>query len=368
MGGKKSQEFMVESNAGEDVCAVNDNYAANLEVATSAVLPVRRIDSTANIEKFATPNARTIDELIEQFNIPEERCAKSVVYIVADKPVLILMRGNDELNETKLQAVMGTSDLRPATAEELLQYTGAGHGSIGPVKLKTNIRIIADNLLKDGNGMVSGANEDGYHLKNIDLTRDTKIDGYFDLRTINEGEPSTVDGQPLRIVKAIELGHIFKLGTKYSQALGATFLDDSGTEHPIIMGSYGIGVERVAACYIEQNHDDKGIIWNKSLAPFDVHLIGLNVHKSEEVSRACIDILEGFETVLAYEVLYDDREETAGIKFNDADLLGLPIQVVVGQKNLKEGKAEIKVRHTGERIVIDIEQVMPVVADIFSKL
>jgi len=260
MGGKKSQEFMVEADAGEDICAITDNYFSNLEIATSNLPPVSRIDDSSPIEEFPTPNARTINDLIEQFNIPEERCAKSVVYTVEDKPILIMMRGNDELNESKLISIMGTNNLRPATNDELIQYTGADHGSIGPVNLKSNIRIIADNLLKGANGFVSGANKDGFHLKNIDLPRDTNITEFYDLRTINEGEPSIIDNKPLRIVKAIELGHIFKLGTKYSEALGATFLDASGKEHPLIMGSYGIGVERVMACYIEQNFDEKGII------------------------------------------------------------------------------------------------------------
>jgi len=288
-----------------------------------------------------------------------------------------LMRGNDELNETKLQTVAGTGNLRPALPEELVKFFGASHGSIGPVNLNCKgvlhtpntqegvsitplqdglqkIKIIADNLLKDANCMVSGANKDGYHLKNIDLQRDAKIEAFYDLRTVQAGEICELDNQPLRIVKAIELGHIFKLGTKYSEALEAYFLDAEGKEHPIIMGSYGIGVERIMACYIEQNHDEKGIIWNKALAPFDIHLLGLNLHKSEEVKTACENIYSEL-TKIGFDILFDDREETAGVKFNDADLIGLPIQIVVGQKNLKEGNIEIKIRRTGEKKIIKIE-------------
>ncbi len=357
MGGKKSQEFMVESNSGEDICAITDNYAANLEVATSQVQPVARINENLLIEEFATPNAKTIDDLIEQFNIPEERCAKSVVYMVNDEPWLILMRGNDELNETKLQAVAGTNNIRPAGNDELVKYTGADHGSIGPVGLKGNIKVVADLLLQDANGMVSGANKDGFHLKNIDLKRDANISEYIDLRTINEGEICIADGQPLRVVKAIELGHIFKLGTRYSEALDAKFIDADGNLNPIIMGSYGIGVERIMACYIEQNHDEKGIIWNKALAPFFVHLLGLNIHKSDEVRAASEKLYADFKAA-GIEVLFDDREETAGVKFNDADLLGLPYQVVVGQKNLKDGNVEVKNRKTDERFVISINEVV----------
>ncbi len=353
MGGRQSQEFMVESNSGEDTCAIAEGYSANIEVASSAILPVGRIDENLPIEEFATPNAKTIDDLVEQFGIPEHRCAKSVVYIVNDEPWLILMRGNDELNETKLQAIAGTNLLRPALSDELVEFTGADHGSIGPVNLKKKIKVVADNLLKGANSMVSGANKDGFHFKNIDLDRDCKIDEFYDLRTVIEGEPSVVNGEPLRVVKAIELGHIFKLGTKYSDALGATFLDSDGKENPIIMGSYGIGVERVMACFIEQNHDEKGIKWSKALAPYHIHLIGVNQHKSDEVNAACEEVYAKLSE-LKYEVLYDDRAETAGIKFNDADLLGLPVQVIIGGKNLKDGNVEIKFRASDEREIIPL--------------
>ena len=363
MGGKKSQEFMVVSDSGEDVCAITDNYSANIEIATSKVAPVQRLAENSTAEEFATPNAKTIDELVEQFNIPEERCAKSVVYIVDDTPYLILMRGNDELNETKLQSVLGTGNLRPALPEELVKHTGAAHGSIGPVNLASGIKIIADNLLKDANGMVSGANKDGYHLKNIDLQRDAKIEAFYDLRTVREGEICEVDNQPLRIVKAIELGHIFKLGTKYSEALEAYFLDADGKEHPIIMGSYGIGVERIMACYIEQNFDEKGIIWNQALTPFDFHLLGLNLQKSEEVKDACEKLYSEL-TEMGFDILFDDREETAGVKFNDADLLGLPMQLIVGQKNLKDGNIEVKLRRTDERQIVKITDLLNILRQV----
>lgn len=356
MGGKQSEEFMIESDAGEDVCAISDSgYAANLEVATSAIPPVGRISSNHEIEEFPTPNAKTINDLIEQFGLPEDRLAKSVIYIIDSKPVLILMRGNDELNESKLQAVFKTNLFRPAEPEELIQITGANAGSIGPVDLKTEIMIIADNLLKDANGLTSGANRDGFHFKNIDFNRDCKIDGYYDLRTIRVGEPCIINGSPLRVVKAIELGHIFKLGTKYSEALGAKFLDAEGKEHPIIMGSYGIGVERIMASYIEQNYDSAGIIWNKILTPFDFHLIGLGLNKSDEVRTACEDIYSKLNS-LKFEVLFDDRDENPGVKFNDADLIGIPMQIIIGKKNLDIGKVEIKIRRTGERQLVDIDK------------
>jgi len=366
MGGSKSQEFMVESDSGEDTCAISDSgYAANIEVATSNVVPVGRIDEELQIEKFPTPNAKTINDLIEQFNFPEERCAKSVVYIVDGEPVLIFMRGNDELNESKLQSIFKTNSFRPAVSEELIKYTGADHGSIGPINLKSNIKIYADLLLKDANGLVSGANEDGYHYKNIDFTRDVKIDGYYDFRVVKAGEPCPINGSPLRIVKAIELGHIFKLGTKYSEALGASFLDKEGKEYPIIMGSYGIGVERVLACFIEQHNDENGIIWKHPITPFDVHIISLNENRFPEVKQYSEKLYSDLLNINV-EVLYDDRDESAGIKFNDADLIGIPYQIIVGNNNLKNGKIEIKERFSNNRFLIDNNEVIEFITNKLS--
>lgn len=366
MGGSKSQEFMVESNSGEDTCAISDaGYAANIEVAISNLKPVGRIEGELLLEKFPTPTAKTIDDLIEQYNFPEERCAKSVVYIIDSNPHLILMRGNDELNETKLQTIFKTNNLRPALPEELIQYTGASHGSIGPIGLKTKMNVYADNLLKDANGLISGANEDGFHYKNIDLSKDCTINAYYDFRTVQAGEPCPISGEPLRVVKAIELGHIFKLGTKYSESLSATFLDSESKEHPIIMGSYGIGVERVMACYIEQHYDEKGIIWTKPLNPFDVHILGLNENKFPNVKDIAEKIYNELK-IRKYEVLYDDRNESAGIKFNDADLIGLPIQIIVGNKNLADNKVELKYRDKNERLLVDIDKVSAIINEFYN--
>lgn len=353
MGGSKSQEFMVENPYGEDTCAVNyeSGYSSNIEVATSTVEPVSAIDNCPEKEKFATPNAKTIKELAEQFDLEIERCAKSVVYIIDSKPVLILMRGIDELNESKLQSFFGTNQVRPADEEEILEVFGAHPGSLGPINIKKQIQVFADRLLQGANGLVSGANEDGQHYKNIDLERDCKIDGYEDFRTVLAGEADSISGNPLKVVNAIELGHIFKLGTKYSEALGAKILNENGKEKPIIMGSYGIGVERVLACVIEQNHDENGIIWNKGLTPFHVHILGLAYDKSEQVQKVCNKIKDELEK-LGLEVLLDDRKERPGFKFKDADLLGIPVQVVIGDRGLEENKVELKYRKTGEKIEI----------------
>jgi len=359
MGGSKSQEFMVENPFGEDTCAVNydSGYSSNIEVAISEVEPVGKIENCPEIEKFATPNAKTIKDLTEQFGLEINRCAKSVVYVVDSKIVLILMRGIDELNESKLQSFFGTNQVRPADEIEILNAFGAHPGSLGPIKIKEKVQVFADNLLIGANGLVSGANEDGYHYKNIDLDRDCKIDGYADFRTVLEGEADTISGNPLKVVNAIELGHIFKLGTKYSEALGAKILDENGKEKPIIMGSYGIGVERVLACVIEQNHDENGIVWNKGLTPFHVHILGLAYDKSENVQKVCNQLKVEIEK-LGFDVLLDDRKERPGFKFKDADLLGIPLQVVIGDRGLEENKVELKYRKTGEKIEIQPTQVI----------
>ncbi len=368
MGGSKSQEFMVESDAGEDNCAICDEcgYAANMEVAESKAEPLGRIEENEEVEKFPTPNAKTIDDLVEQFGFDEKRCAKSVVYIANDKPVLIFMRGNDELNETKLQSALEAANIRPAESKELIKYTGADHGSIGPINLKTKFKVIADNLLKDANGLVSGANEDGYHYKNIDFKRDCKIDEFVDLRTVKAGEKCPKCGAKLRAIKAIEMGHIFKLGTKYSEGLNAKFLDSDGKEKPIIMGSYGIGVERILAAFIEQNKDDYGIIWKPPLAPFHAHIIGLSLSKFEHIKEGCEKIYEELKND-GLDILFDDRDESPGIKFNDADLIGIPIQIIVGKKNFEKGNIEIKYRESGERKTIPIDDINKEVKEFYAK-
>jgi len=365
MGGSKSQEFMVESDFGEDVCAICDesDYAANIEVATSGLKPNTRKGEELNIEIFDTPNSKTINELVNDFNLLEQDCAKSVVYIINDETVLILMRGNDELNESKLESEFKTNKLRPATNDELIEFTGASGGSIGPINLKSNkIKVFADLLLENCNGLISGANIDGKHFKNIDLNRDAKIEKYCDFRTVKAGEPCPISGKPLRVVKAIELGHIFKLGTKYSDALSAKFLDVDGSEKSIIMGSYGIGVERILACFIEQNHDDRGIVWSNSINPYQVHLIGLNLNKSPEVKEASEEI---YSTLISkgVDVIYDDRDLTPGYKFNDADLIGLPVQIIVGSKSLADGNVEIKYRKSNERKLLPLSEVYDDVLD-----
>lgn len=349
MGGSGSQEFMVESNAGEDNLAVcsETGYAANVEIATSLMPNAGRVEANDALQEVHTPNCKSIDEVAAFLKMPTSRCAKSLIFMNDKQPVLVLMLGNDQLNETKLQAVFG-QEIRPAQAEELLQLTGADAGSIGPVGLEAKFTIVADKRLEDANGLVCGANKNDYHLMNLDLKRDVKVQAYHDFRMVEEGEP-TVDGKgTLRIVKGIEVGHIFKLGTKYSVAMKANFLDEQGKENPIIMGSYGIGVERIIACHIEQHYDEYGIKWQKSIAPYDVHLICVNMNSETVVKKAEAVYAELSAQGIA--VLFDDRTDaSAGFKFKDADLLGMPLQVIVGEKNLKNNEIEMKDRNSGKR-------------------
>jgi prolyl-tRNA synthetase len=359
MGGSKSEEFMVQSDAGEDTVAHCEKcgYAANIEVAQSIIEPIQRSSQSKEVYEISTPDVKSIDELCEFLKIDQRETAKSRIYINDGEPVLILMSGNDEVNESKLESVLG-GNVRPGHPEELKDITGADAGSIGPIGFKS--RIIADLRLKDGNNLYSGANKNDYHIGGIDLRRDVPNLEYFDLRVIESGETCVRCGSELKVFKAIELGHIFKLGTKYSVGLGANFVDEKGEEHPIIMGSYGIGVERVMACYLEQNHDEHGVIWDKTLSPFHCQLIGLNM-KSDLISSTCEDIYKKLKAK-GYEVLFDDRNDvSAGFKFNDADLLGMPVQIVVGERNLKENMIELKERRTNEKMKIAIE-------DLYDKL
>ncbi len=356
MGGSKSEEFMVKSDAGEDTVAHCEScgYAANVEVAQSVIEPIKWGSEEKEVYEISTPNIHSIDELCEFLKISEQETAKSRVYIFDEKPILVLMSGNDEVNETKLESLLG-GEVRPAHPEELVAITGAEAGSIGPIGFKR--RIIADNRLRDGNNLYSGANKTDFHIGGIDLQRDVENIEYSDLRTIESGEECTRCGKTLDVFKAIELGHIFKLGTKYSAAMGANFLNENGQANPLIMGSYGIGVDRVLACFIEQNYDEKGIVWKGELKPFDIQLLGLNM-KKEFVENTSDEIYELLKAE-GYDVLFDDRRDAqAGFKFNDAELIGIPLQVVIGEKNLKDGLVEIKIRKTGEKVLVAKDQLI----------
>ena len=367
MGGTGSQEFMFESETGEDTVArcTSCGYAANLEIATSGMKPLAREDAEQKPEEIHTPGVKSIDDLSAFLKVGAEKLAKSRVYIADSQPVLILTVGNDQVNETKLATALGAAEFKAADAEALTRVTGADAGSIGPIGF--NGRIIADTRLKDANGLISGANKNDYHIGNIDLRRDVKGIEYADLREVEEGEPCPSCSKPLKIANAVELGHIFKLGTKYSEALNAKVLDEKGGMVPIVMGSYGIGVERIIACAIEQGLDDNGMQWPIPIAPYAVHVIAVNMNSKEIVLHAN-QIYAALEKA-GIDVIFDDRSNVSpGFKFKDADLLGMPVQVVVGEKGLKNGQVEVKIRRTGERSMIPLEGAAEQVVAILSSL
>jgi prolyl-tRNA synthetase len=374
MGGNESSEFMVESDAGEDNVAISEDgkYASNLEVAVSYSEPVGRNESNELPEDFYTPNVKSIDELADFLKTNDKsHLAKSRVFVQpasaeneSEKYILTLVCGDDEVNEDKLKILFG-ANLRPGHPEELINITGADAGSIGPIGLKNkNVQIIADMRLKDANGLISGANKNDYHKKNIDLKRDVQDIIYKDIRTVKDGEMTADKTSKLKIVKAIEIGHIFKLGTKYSEALGVRYLDSEGVDHPVIMGSYGIGVERIAASYIEQNYDDKGIIWNGEIAPFRTEILLIDEQLKDEAEKIYNNLLEK-----NIDTLFDDRDGVRpGVKFNDADLIGIPLQIILGKKNFKDNNVEIKIRRTGERMLINKDDVISKVCELLEKL
>jgi len=345
MGGSSSQEFMLESLHGEDtlVLCTQCDYAANLEVAESRSSEVSF--SSEELEKVHTPGRRTIEEVSEFLGRPKTQFMKSLVYYAGSKPVMVLLRGDHELNEAKLMGFLKDT-VRPAHPDEIKGICGAEAGFIGPVRPARPIETVADAALKGQEGLITGANENDFHLKGIAPDRSVPDLIYADLRNVVPDDDCIQCGGPLRVTHAMELGHIFKLGTKYSESMKALFLDPSGRSIPIIMGSYGIGVERIIAAAIEQNHDEKGMVWDKILAPYQVHLIALNM--DEETVRRTAENL--YDALLSREIetLFDDRNVSAGFKFKDADLMGMPVQVVIGAKGIDENRFEIRCRKTGE--------------------
>ena len=344
MGGAGSHEFMAQSPAGEDQVALCEScgYAANLELALSR--PPAPTFPAWKLEEVPTPNARTIAELSALLEIEPALTIKSLVLVGKDGPVLALVRGDQQLRERKLERVLGP--FRPAHRDEVRDAVGVEAGFVGPVGL--TIRIIADECLRTGCYVV-GANKPDAHLRGVVPGRDFQAE-FADLHEANAGDGCGCCGAPLTIEQAIEVGNIFKLGTKYSVPLRAVYLDEQGQERPIVMGSYGIGPARIAAAAIEQNHDEDGIIWPDTIAPFQVHLLVVNVKESKMATLA--EQLYADMMGAGLEVLYDDRDERPGVKFKDADLLGLPLRITMGSRAVKEGVVEIRRRRTGEEIAV----------------
>ncbi len=357
MGGSGSQEFMVESEYGEDtlvICSECD-YAANQEIAVSHPQKIDNKKATTH-KKLHTPGKKTIKEVTDFLGVQSGQLIKSLIYICDNNPIMVLIRGDHELNESKLLSHL-KSPVHPAHSDEVKDHCDTEIGFVGPVGLKKSIKIIADLSLQNQHDMITGANEIDYHLSGVELQSDVqqKIE-YADLKTVISGEKCKMCNGKLKIVNAIELGHIFKLGTKYSKSMKAFFLDHQGLEHPIVMGSYGIGIERIVAAAILQNFDDKGIIWNQILAPYLVHIIPIKVDNSDTLKMAnqLYDQLKKEEI----DTLIDDRTVTPGYKFKDADLLGMPYQVIIGEKWLQDGLIEIKKRKSNEKVFIKTNTVI----------
>ena len=355
--------------SGEDTIAYSSesSYAANLEMATNEYKPSNRVVAETELVRVETPNCKTIDEVAAFLEVSEEQTIKTLVYIADENPVVALLVGNDQLNEVKLKNHLGADFFEAATEAEVQELFGANFGSLGPVNLPEEVTIIADRKVQDLSNVVAGANEDGYHLTGVNPGRDFTAE-YVDIREVREGEVSPDGNGVLKFARGIEIGHIFKLGTRYSDSMNATVLDENGRAVPLVMGCYGIGVSRLLSAVMEQharlfvNKTPKGeyryawgINFPKELAPFDVHLIPVNV--KDEESLALTDKIEESLVGAGYEVLVDDRNERVGVKFSDSDLIGLPIRVTVGKK-AAEGIVEVKIKASGDTIEVHADNLI----------
>lgn len=365
IGGKETQEFVALSDIGEDTIAYSDasDYAANVEMAPVLHMEKKSHELEKELEKVTTPDQKTIADIMTFLEIPIEKTMKSMLYQVDEEVIMVLVRGDHEVNDIKIKNALDATNVElvdPAVAVELL---GANFGSLGPIGVPENVRIFADNAIKDLVNAVAGANEDGFHYINVNPTRDFEVVSYFDLRMIQVGDLSP-DGQGvIKFAEGIEVGHIFKLGTKYSQAMNATVLDENGRAQPIIMGCYGIGVSRILSAIAEQSNDENGLVWDKKISPFDLHLIPVNMKSEEQVAFA--ETLYQSLQQAGFSVLIDDRSERAGVKFADADLIGLPIRITVGKK-AAEGIVEVKIRKTGEMIEVRQDELLNTLPILFG--
>ncbi|MEO3830079.1 proline--tRNA ligase [Actinomadura sp. B10D3] len=355
MGGSGSTEFMCPAEVGEDLVVHSPGcgYAANIERAVSVLSPVQDGPGLPAPERFDTPGVRTIEDLLA-YDAPADRQIKTLVYVLDGTLTLVLLRGDHPLNEQKLVDATGAAGIRAAEPAEIRDALGALPGSLGAVGVA--LPVIADEALRSRRAMFTGANTDDVHLRGVEVDRDIEVGTWADLREVAEGEPCVRCGEPLRILRAIEVGHIFKLGDRYSRALGAEVLDPDGRRVPLVMGSYGIGVERAMAAIVETHHDERGIVWPPSVAPFQVAVVAAQSDDAA-VAGAAEDVYTGLAGAGA-EVVIDDRPERAGVKFRDAELTGIPFRVTVGRRGLAEGVAEVTVRATGETSKVALDSVV----------
>jgi len=358
IGGNFSHEFMVLADTGEEgICSCDQcGYAANME---RAEIGHREAELSADdemrvMERVETPGQRTVEEVTRFLGVLPERLVKTIIFETDHGVIAALVRGDHEINEIKLRRYLGTDALTMASDDVVQEVTHAPKGFAGPVGITA--RIIADFGLLGMTNFVTGGNEPDVHLMNVNLDRDFQVTEFADIRVGQEGDPCPRCGGRLSISRGIEVGHIFRLGTKYSDAMGATFLDSEGNERPLVMGCYGIGVGRTVAAAIEQNHDDDGIIFPMAICPF--HLIVLPVNNRDPNVMQATEELYAQATQKGLEVLIDDRDERPGVKFKDADLMGIPLRMTVGERNLRKGKVEIKTRRTGEILLTDVDDVI----------
>ncbi|MCL7746501.1 proline--tRNA ligase [Halalkalibacter alkaliphilus] len=366
IGGTDTHEFMVLSEIGEDTIAYSNqsDFAANIEIAPVHVRYEKSSTEPLELEKIDTPNTKTITELTSFLNVNSSETIKSLLFIVNEEPVLVLVRGDHEVNEIKVGNVFGKAAVELATPEQTANILGCETGYIGPIGVPSSVKIIADHAIEFVTNGVCGANEKDKHFKHVNPGRDFQVTQYEDLRLIQEGDPSPDGKGTIQFAKGIEVGHVFKLGTKYSEALGATYLDENGKTQTMIMGCYGIGVSRTVAAIVEQHHDENGIVWPASVAPFDLHLVTINV-KDEDQKNLGEELYQTLKQE-RYDVLFDDRPERAGVKFKDSDLLGLPIRVGVGKK-ASEGIVELKIRKSGEMIEVHVSDLLETLKKLQSK-
>jgi prolyl-tRNA synthetase len=357
IGGKDTHEFMVLSDIGEDTIAYSDasDFAANIEMAPVVATYEKSTEPLKELTKVHTPEQKTIEEVAAFLQVAPEKCIKSLLFKVDEKYVLVLVRGDHEANDVKVKNLLEASVVELASPEETKAVMNCPIGSLGPIAVDASVTVIADYAVEAIVNGICGANEDGYHYTGVNPGRDFTVSQYADLRFIQEGDPSPDGKGTIRFARGIEVGHVFKLGTRYSEAMNATYLDENGRTQTMLMGCYGIGVSRLLSAIAEQFGDENGLVWPASVAPFHIHLIPVNL-KNEEQRQLADEWYEKLGQV-GFEVLYDDRQERPGVKFADSDLIGIPVRVTVG-KRAGEGVVEVKVRQTGESMEVPVTELI----------
>lgn len=367
MGGSDSKEFSAMAAVGEDTIVYSDksDYYANLEMAKAKVTDEPSTEAEESLKKVETPNVKSIDEVADFLKVSPQKTIKSMLYMADDKPVLVLVRGDYDVNDVKVKNYLKADFLELATDEQAQKYLGANFGSLGPVGVSEDVKVLADLRVKNVKNAVVGADTDGYHYMNANEGRDFRVDEVDDFVVVKEGELSPDGKGTLKFTRGIEIGHIFKLGTRYSKSLNANILDENGRSIPVIMGSYGIGISRLLSAISEQNADENGLVWPVSVAPYAVHVIPVNAKKAVQMDLA--NQIESKLTQSGLDVLVDDRKERAGVKFADSDLMGIPLRITIGKK-AEEGIVEIKIRQNGETVESKVEELSETVKILLKNL